>query len=379
MQKLMLAKPQAQLLWMEAQGLIQPKPFGTGSSAVHKAIKKLGYVQIDTINVIERCHHHILYSRIPGYKRTDLHRAQSIEKNIFEAWTHALAYVPTEDFRYFVPGMKAFKKEPKAWFGQVNPLEFKKVLTIIKKNGPISIRDVKDDVLVEKNHPWASRKPTKRLLQYGFHTGDLVVSERIGMLKKYEIATRHFAWTQKPKAASAGEILNYRIDRALNSQSLVSLDSICHLIPRLKPQVEQLLEGRVKKGALVSAELKGLEGSSYWMKPELLDHKPRFEQERVHIFSPFDPLVIQRKRLKAFFDYEHLFEAYVPKEKRKFGYFALPVFLNNEIVAVLDLKTDRNLKKLRIEQWSWLPKQKSAERKRKIEEELESFERFQLE
>ena len=61
----------------------------------------------------------------------------------------------------------------------------------------------------------------------------------------------------------------------------------------------------------------------------------------MHILSPFDPLVIQRKRLQLFFDYEHRFEAYVPKEKRVFGYFALPVLVGDEIVAAIDLKTDR--------------------------------------
>ena len=102
----------------------------------------------------------------------------------------------------------------------------------------------------------------------------------------------------------------------------------------------------------------------------------------VHILSPFDPLVIQRKRTELFFDYGHRFEAYVPKEKRLFGYFALPVLVGQDIVAAIDLKTDRQNRKLLMQKWSWVGKgaARAARKdyKRRIEEELHRFERFQL-
>ena len=74
----------------------------------------------------------------------------------------------------------------------------------------------------------------------------------------------------------------------------------------------------------------------------------------MHILSPFDPLIIQRKRLQLFFRYDHRFEAYLPKEKRLFGYFALPVLVGDEIVAAIDLKTDREQGKLLTQQWTWI-------------------------
>ena len=98
----------------------------------------------------------------------------------------------------------------------------------------------------------------------------------------------------------------------------------------------------------------------------------------VHILSPFDPLIIQRKRLQLFFDYEHRFEAYVPKEKRLFGYFALPVLVGDEIVAAIDLKTDREQQKLLVQKWTWVGKGSRRSHKRRIEEALHRFERFQL-
>ena len=74
----------------------------------------------------------------------------------------------------------------------------------------------------------------------------------------------------------------------------------------------------------------------------------------MHILSPFDPLIHQRKRLQLVFDYEHRFEAYVPKPKRVLGYFALPVLAGDAIVAALDLKTDRAAGKLLVQQWTWV-------------------------
>src|SRR5947209_3115774 len=92
-----LTLPHARRIWLHAQRLDTWSPFGDGPDATRAAVEHLGYVQIDTINVIERCHHHILHSRIPEYRRDDLRQAQSVDKTVFEFWTHALSYIPTKD------------------------------------------------------------------------------------------------------------------------------------------------------------------------------------------------------------------------------------------------------------------------------------------
>jgi len=381
----MLAKPiiiektDARRLWLDAQRLTEPEPFGRGPDATRRAVEHLGYVQIDTINVIERSHHHILFNRIPGYRRTDLHRAQTLDKSVFEYWTHALAYVPTRDFRFFVGAMRAHRKKPEDWFGAASKKDHARVLKMIREGGALSIRDIEDDVLVDKVHPWASRKPSKRALQIAFYSGLLTVSERVGMLKTYELTLRHFGWETMPKAATERQCLEYRIDRGLTPQGIVSLDSLCFLAPSRKPAVRKLVEARVRQKELVAVTFDGAGKQEHWMAPERLDGlgapvDPGF----VHILSPFDPLIIQRKRLKLFFDYDHIFEAYVPKEKRKLGYFALPVLVGDEIVAAIDIKTDRAAGKLLLQKWSWVGQGSAKLHKTAIEEALHRFERFQL-
>src|SRR5882757_6604834 len=180
-----LTQSQARRIWLHAQRLDTLAPFGEGRQATAEAVAHLGYVQIDTINVIERCHHHILFSRIPAYRRADLRRAQSTDKSVFEYWTHALSYVPAKDFRFFLPAMKLHRREGHKWFKSVRPEDTRKVMRLIRQ-GALTIRDIEDDVLTEKVHLWASRKPSKRALQLAFFCGSATVSERNGMLKTYE-------------------------------------------------------------------------------------------------------------------------------------------------------------------------------------------------
>jgi uncharacterized protein len=373
-----LTKIEAKRVWLRAQRLDVTAPFGVGPEAIRAAVEHLGYVQIDTINVIERCHHHILWTRIPGYRREHLRQAQTVDKTIFEYWTHALSYVPTRDMRFFLADMKRHRQSPLRWFDSVKQEDLRKVLMRIRKDGALSIRDIEDDVLVEKDHAWASRKPSRRALQFAFYTGALAVSERFGMLKTYELMERHFGWHQRPKPASERQTLEYLLDRALRSQGVVSLDSICHLDARRKADVRRLIEARVRHGRLAPVAIEAGEKVEHWMEPRLRDARDGAATETVHILSPFDPLIIQRKRLRLFFDYEHRFEAYVPKEKRLLGYFALPVLVGDEIVAAIDLKADRAKRALLIQQWTWVGDGSAASHKARIEEELHRFERFQF-
>ena len=288
--------------------------------------------------------------------------------------------VPTRDLRYFLPEMKRYRDEPGGWFASVKPEELRKVLRLVRKGGALSIRDIDDDVLVEKDHAWASRKPSKRALQLAFFTGVLTVSERVGMVKSYDLIERHFAWEQRPKPASEKQVVEYLLDRALRAQGLVSLDSTCHLDAPRKADIRALIESRVRRKLLVPVAIENAGKTEHWIEPALLEAaRDPIDDNVIHILSPFDPLIIQRKRLKLFFDYEHLFEAYVPKEKRKLGYFALPVLAGDKIVAALDLKADRVKQKLLVQKWTWLDRRLARSHKKPIEDALHRFERFQFE
>jgi hypothetical protein len=375
-----LTSVQARRIWLHAQRLDTTEPFGSGPNATPAAVAHLGYLQIDTIFVIERSHHHILYTRIPTYRREHLHQAQSIDKTIFEYWTHALSYVSTESLRFYVRQMREAHQDwqrRNGWFGTVSNGDLRRVLSRIRRHGALTIRDIEDEP-VEKDYAWASRKPSKRVLELAFYKGLVTISQRVGMLKTYELMTRHFGWERLPRAATEKETLNYLLDRALQSQGIVSVESICHLDAPRKPAMRRLLESRVRRKELIPVQLEGAGPALHWVRPDTLDAIPDPAQEQIHILSPFDPLIIQRKRLRLFFDYEYRFEAYVPKHKRVFGYFVCPVLIGDRMVAALDLKTDRLRQKLLLQRWHWIGRGRSSAYRQQVEAALHKFEQFQL-
>ena len=133
-----LTAAQARRIWLHAQRLDSPEPFGAGPAATPAAVAHLGYLQIDTIHVIERCHHHILHTRIPSYRREHLHQAQSIDKTVFEYWTHALSYLPTESLRFHVSHMRRNWQRHVVWFGKVSDGDLRRVLSRIRRDGAIT-------------------------------------------------------------------------------------------------------------------------------------------------------------------------------------------------------------------------------------------------
>lgn len=356
----------ARAILLSSAGLIERAPRAT----VESITAQLGYVQIDTIYVVERAHHHILWSRMPNFRPLDLVHAQKNDKSVFEYWTHALSYIPSHDFKFFIRSMREFKRAPGNWYTEVTPAQCRALLKRIEKEGPISIDEI-DEEKKEKDHEWASKKPSKRVLQYLFYSGQLTISERVGMRKKYELTKRHFGWKELPKPASKFDEGAYMIDRALNSQGLVNLESITYLDKELKKEVAAELAKREKQNLIVPF-------GKYFTKPEVLEKKIKINPEQVHLLSPFDPLVIQRKRLKEFFDFDYLIECYVPAAKRKFGYYVLPILIGDQFVGRIDLKAHRDKKRLAIQSHHWengFSKEKSRLNKL-IDQKLHEYEQF---
>jgi uncharacterized protein YcaQ len=372
-----LTSAQGRRIWLHAQRLDIIEPFGSDPKATPAAVAHLGYLQIDTINVIERCHHHILYTRIPSYRREHLHQAQNIDKTVFEYWTHALSYIPTENLRFYVRPMRQDWQRRIVWFDKVSPGDLRRLIARIRGEGALTMRDIEDEP-VDKDYSRASRKPSKRVLEVAFYKGLVTISQRAGMLKTYELLTRHFGLDRLPRAATEREMLNYLLDRALQSQGIVSVESICYLDPPRKPAMRLLVESRVRRKQLIPVQLQGAGEALHWVRPDTLDAIPDPPQERVHILSPFDPLVIQRKRLQLFFDYEYRLEAYLPIHNRVFGYFVCPVLIGDRIIAGLDLKTDRSRQKLLVQRWNWVGRGSSRAHRQQVEGALHTFEQFQL-
>ena len=175
------------------------------------------------------------------------------------------------------------------WFGQVSPGDLRRVVSRIRREGAITIRDIAE-TREAKDYAWGSRKPAKRALEAAFYKGQVTISRRTGMLKTYELLTRHFGWDRLPRAATEKETLNYLLDRALRAQGVVSVDSASYLNARDKPAMRRLVESRVRRKELIPVSVEGWKPAPHWIRPDALDAFPAPAPEQTHILSPFDPL-----------------------------------------------------------------------------------------
>ena len=373
-----LTKSQARRIWLRAQRLDTRAPFGDGPEATRAAVEHLGYVQIDTINVIERCHHHILYTRIPEYRREHLRQAQSVDKTVFEYWTHALSYVPTRDMRFFIGAMKRYRQSPQRWFSSVKKQELRKVLALIRKQGALTIRDIDDDVLVEKDASLGEPKAIEAGAAAGVlhrrrdhqragrHAQDLRADGpalRVGTAASAGLGEGDRRISARPGAAIAGaREPQFRLPSRRQAQAG-------------HPAVDR------SKGApqAVGADCaRGGGKVEHWARPEVLEAVSEPADRLVHILSPFDPLIIQRKRLQLFFDYEHRFEAYVPKESACSATLPCPCSWMTRSSPPSTSRRIARSRKLLVQKWTWVGAGPRRSHKRRIEEELHRFERFQL-
>ena len=276
-----LPKAQARRIWLRAQRLDEAAPFGDGPEATRAAVEHLGYVQIDTINVVERCHHQILYTRIPAYQREHLRQAQTVDKTVFEYWTHALSYVPTRDMRFFV------RRDEAEWQAAQRLVSRGEGRRPAPRAGAHPHATARSPSATSTMTCWwrrttpgrAASLPSARCSSRSIAACSPSASAP-GMLKTYELMTRHFGWDAAPKPASEARVSDYLLDRALRSQGVVSLDSICHLDAPRKPAMRRLIERARAPRRAGAGRARGRGQAEHWVRPEVLD--PAIHPARGH-------------------------------------------------------------------------------------------------
>ena len=327
---------------MLSQQILPAKRGGCAITATLSAIEHLGYIQIDTLSVIERAHHHTLWNRNPRYKASQLDQLIN-DKQVFEYWSHAAAYLPMRDYRYSLPRKQAIASgEQSHWYVRDEPL-MKTVLERITAEGPLMARDFEHSG--EKTGEWQS-KPAKRALEYLFMQGSLMATCRVNFHKVYDLTERVLPEGTDTTAPSPQDYARFLITRYLQANGLGLSGEMVYLLKNTKTLVAATLQEMVSSGELLQVSA---DGNSYYALPaalELMDKS--LARSKAKILSPFDNLVIQRKRTRALFGFDYLVECYLPKAKRQYGYFSLPVLWDGKLVARMDCKADRKKSLLHI-------------------------------
>ncbi|AYA02445.1 winged helix-turn-helix domain-containing protein [Acinetobacter sp. WCHAc010034] len=327
------------------QGLGAPGLYGKGISGTLQVIEHLGYVQIDTISVVERAHHHILWSRVPDYDLIYLNTLIR-EKQIFEHWHHAASYLPMRDYRYTIPFMASVRNGENRYFNRGDKHLMHEILARINAEGKIRLRDL-DKVNNENQRNWWNSGPNRRAFEQLFMQGDLMVCERHGMEKVYDLTERCLPENIDLSTPTLQEYALYLFDATLRAHGVFTWKQLLHLKggKDLREAMRNILNERLSAGMIEA--LKMPDGQAVYIDMANLERELKY-QTNLKILSPFDNLVIHRDRLNTLFEFDYRMECYVPASKRVYGYFCLPILYRGGLVGRIDCKAYRAEKRLAV-------------------------------
>lgn len=333
-------------LALASQGLLQASPFGSGLAGARRAVAHLGYVQIDTISVVERAHHHVLHSRVPKFEPSMINKLL-LDGDVFEYWSHAAAFLPIDDFRFSLPYKQALKSGQTHWYKDPDKKLMAELLARVTSDGPLRSRDI--EAKSSNNAAgWWDWKPAKKALEQLYMQGDLMVCDREGFQKVYDLTERVLPSYVDTTFPNLEEFGNHLIDQQLRCHGLASLKGLTYLRRNtgLRKVVKNLVDERLAQGLL--EQIKIPSGEVFVIEPDALERRLPRLNNRLLILSPFDNSVIQRDRLKSLFQYDYQIECYVPEPKRQYGYFCLPLLYRGEFIGRMDCKAHRKERRLEI-------------------------------
>ena len=332
------------LITLESQGLTRNTPFGAGKTAVLNALEHLGYIQIDTLSMVERAHHHTLWTRIPDFQADYLEELVE-ERKVFEYWFHAASYLPMKDFRYVLPQMLAIKRGESRYYN-ADPKVMEYVTDTIRNEAPKRARDFENES--HKAGSWWNWKPAKLALERLFMQGDLMISGRSGMQKTYDLAERVLPSSIDTTEPTSLELAEYLVKTNLRAYGFTTLKQITHLRKGndLKKNVTQVLQAMLEEGSISQVKIEGL--SSAFVQNDVFEKTFNLKNSNIWLLSPFDNAIIHRDRIKQVFDFDFRLECYTPKEKRQYGYFCLPILFGDQFIGRVDCKAHRKEKKLEL-------------------------------
>ena len=340
---LRLTRTAAQRLLLHAQGLGRP-PGHAAKADVLAAIQRMRALQIDTIHVVARSPYLVLYSRLGAYQPSWLDELLG-ERALFEYWAHEACLLPIEDYplyrhRMDAPHAMGWKYRAE-WIAR-HPHELEHVLAHIVAHGEVRSADFTRCDGVAGG--WWEWKPEKRALEYLFTDGRVMVARRHNFQRVYDVRDRvHPAWDEDvPSPADAARRLALHAVRALGVAPAAWVADYFRTDKRATPALVREL---ARAGELIEVSIDGIEPPAY-VHPDhaeaaALAADGGLASPRTTFLSPFDPVVWDRQRTRALFDFDYTLECYTPASKRRWGYFVLPLLRRGRLVGRMDAKAHR--------------------------------------
>ncbi len=341
MTALRISNIDARRLWLTTN-MLGVAPVGAMSPI--DIVRRLGFVQLDTIQIVSRAHHHILWSRDQTYREPMMDQMLGDERVVFEHFTHDASVIPVE----FLPmwhrqfrRMQA-KVSGASWYGAVEQGLLEDVKSRIRAEGPLSTRDF--DTKIDGPRGVWQRPPHKKALDFLWYAGELATSHREGFTKFYDLAERVFPPELTEQTMEDADQIDALSRAALDRIGVGTLTEIRKFWDATDAK-ETAAWAKTHDANLLKVEIQGADGT--WTKAvapadietRLADLTP--STSRLRILNPFDPAIRDRARLKRLFGFDYSVEMFVPAAKRKWGYYVYPILEGDRFIGRIEAKADR--------------------------------------
>lgn len=367
----------ARRLWLDAQGLAATP---TGPLDLAATIRRLGFVQLDSIRVVARAHDHILWSRNQNYREPMLGKLLKDQRAVFEHFTHDASVIPIE---YYPNWRRQFRRmEARVqrwdWHSGYHGAEGRAAIRErIRAEGPLSSHAF--DSKVEGKRDMWRRPPHKLSLDYMWYAGELSTSHREGFTKFYDLTERVIPEGHRAHERPEPDQIDWLCREAMSRLTFGTHGDIQRFWAAA--DLDEVKAWCAAQTDLVPIEIESAEGE-WWRALAPADIEARLAAaetptSRLRILSPFDPVIRDRTRLKRLFGFDYRIEIFVPAAKRIWGYYVYPLLEGDRMIGRLSAKADREAGRLTVERlWIEPGVRWTHSREAKLEAELARFARL---
>ncbi len=344
----------ARALFLDRHALTNRSTHALTEAELHALIHKLGFVQLDSVNAVERAHHMILFSRGSGYQRERLHTLHHDYHTLFEHWTHDASLIPIEFYPHWhhrFAAAKARLAHPR-WqerIGEDADKTIKRVRAHIRKHGETLTRAFDD----KGGGGWWGWGPSKTALEFLWRTGELAIVRRDGFEKVYDLSARAIPDDLRKARPTRKQTIDWAARMALTRLGLATHQELAAFLALIDiAEARQWAAAMLKRGEIIEVSVTGHDGTpkTALAFPTIEDEltRPIDLHDNLRFLSPFDPAIRDRKRTSRLFGFDYTIEIFVPEKKRKYGYYVLPIMEGDRFVARADLKAHRDKDTLEV-------------------------------
>lgn len=349
---------QARRIALAAQGFADSPPTGRiDRRHLRRIFRRIGVVQLDSVNVLVRSHYLPVHARLGSYDRSLLDDYTNRSGEVFEYWSHVASLIPVEDFPLYRHRMEA---EP-VWssiaeIGRDDPGYVESVYQEIAERGPLTVSDLADPGA--RTGPWWGHGHGKHALEWLFYKGKITTRRTNGFTRVYDLTQRVIPGDLlDAEPVPEEEAQRTLLLRAARHHGIGTAKDLADYHRINVPAARAILARLVAGGELEQVEVPGWRGPVY-LHPEAT--QPR-RSHGTALLSPFDSLVWERDRTERLFGFRYRIEIYVPAPQRTYGYYVLPFLLDGELVGRTDLKAERKSGRLLVRS-AWIEPGRDPER-----------------